>query len=164
MEKKFGLSMTLPENKLPGFYAQIVKGIAERAPLYDRHKELLIFDKREHLPSVEQFLTRYNVAFEPRPLLELPENGVVRTGLFDDYGFESRAGNAYLDLTSTALFRLAESEPDASIAPARWQLEEHLVCSIETDGRTAFAIDGGLQELADRIARAYGCRTEWLDE
>ncbi|TJY43393.1 hypothetical protein E5161_05755 [Cohnella pontilimi] len=163
MERKYGLDMHLPENKLPGFYAQIVKGIAERAELFDRHRELLIFDSPAAYPPVFEMLAHYKVEAEPCELLMFSEESVCfRSGRFEDFAFATRAGNVYVDLAYTAVFRLTEARPGAESAPALLQLEEHRIADVCEDGQTWHLIESQLAELAERVARAYGCGVEWF--
>lgn len=162
LDIKYGLDMHLPDGKLPGFYAQIVKGIAERAPLFDRHKELLIFDSPESFPAVEELLNHYRVPAERCELLVLPWEGMDPGELYEDYAILTRAENAFADLALTAAFTLKELKPDAESAPALMQLKEHLIGSFTAGDATVHVMDRQLTELADRIAQAYGCTVEWL--
>jgi hypothetical protein len=164
MEKKYGIDMRLPEGKLPGYYAQIIKGIADRAPLFDRHKELLIFYDKAYFPAVLDFLQHYKVEAEICELLVLPQTGVARSGRFDDFAIETREGNVYLDLTYTAAFALTAARPEAEAAPALLQLEEHRIASVLEDGQTWHFIEKQLVELAERVARAYRCGIIWWDQ
>jgi hypothetical protein len=161
LDKKYGLDMHLPDGKLPGFYAQIVKGIAERAPLFDRHKELLIFDSPESYPAVEELLNHYRVPAERCELLVLPLEGMHPGDFYEDYVILTRAENVFADLTLTAVFSLTASKPDAEPAPALMQLKEHLVGSFTAGNETVHLIDRQLMELAERISQAYGCTVQW---
>jgi hypothetical protein len=164
---KIGLDMHLPEGKLPGYYAQIVKGIAERAPLFDRHKELLVFDSEEHLPAVLELLSHYKVSHDRCSLLLVPSKGWVKGSLFEDYAIETRSDNLLFDLAQTAVFSMAKAKPDAEPAPALLQLDEHLIGQlniehdIEDAGAMLIFMDRQLMELAERICRAYGCSVRW---
>jgi hypothetical protein len=165
MERKYGLDMRLPAGKLPGFYAQIVKGIAEHAVLFDRHGELLIFDSPAAYPAVMELLGHYKVEAEPCELLMIPERGVSSKGdRFDDFAFTTRDANTYFDLTYAAAFRLTAARPEAEPAPALLQLEEHRIADVFAgDGETWHLIENQLAELAERVARAYGCEIEWFE-
>jgi hypothetical protein len=164
MDKKYGLEMRLPEGKLPGFYAQIIKAIADRAPLFDRHKELLILDHKAYVSSVLDILKHYKVEAEFCELLLLPPTEVSRSDRFDDFAIETREGHVYLDLTYTVSFSLTAARPDAEAAPALLQLEEHRIASVLEDGITWHFIEKQLAELAERVARAYGCGIDWWDQ
>jgi hypothetical protein len=157
-----GLEMQLPEGKLPGFYAQIVKGIAERAPLLDRYKELLIFDSEAHLPPVIALLEHYRVPFDRCELIMAPPQGVEAGELYDDYAIVTRNENVFFDLSLTALFALDATRPEAEPAPALLQLQEHLIGQFANEGRTVYLIDRQLTPLADKIASAYRCNVVWL--
>jgi hypothetical protein len=163
MQRKYGLDMRLPPGKLPGYYAQIVKGIAERASLFDRHKELLIFDVPDALPAILDFLQHYKVEAEACDLLLLPSHGVIRGDRFDDFGIETREGNVFLDMSYVSGFLLKKTRPDGEPAPALMQLEEHRIADVTENGQTWHFVESQLTELAERVARAYGCAVEWPD-
>jgi hypothetical protein len=159
--RKFGLDMNLPDGKIPGFYAQIVKGIAERSPLFDRYKELLIFDSEDHVPAVLQLLEHYRVASERCELLLIPPEGLEQGDLYEDYSIVTRNENVFVDLALTASFTLDAAKPEAEPAPALQQLKEHLIGQWKSGSVTLYFIDRQLTELAERIALAYGCKVEW---
>ncbi len=161
LERKYGLDMQLPDGKIPGFYAQIIKGIAQRAPLFDRYKELLIFDSEDHLPPVAGLLEHYRVTAERCDLLLLPANGLEQGPLYEDYAIVTRDENIFVDLAMTALFSLNAAKPDAEPAPALLQLDEHLIGNVTKESVTIYLMDRQLAELAERIANAYGCSVEW---
>lgn len=153
--------MRLTEGKLPGFYAQIDKGIAERAPLTDRYKELLIFESEAHLPPVMDLLDQYRVLFDRCELIMLHSEQVEAGELFEDYAIVTRNENIFFDLALTAAFTLNASKPEAETAPALMQLQEHLIGQFTNEGQTFFLIDRQLAQLADKIAEAYRCSVEW---
>lgn len=161
LEKMYGLDMQLPEGKQPGFYAQIIKGIAQKAPLYDRYKELLIFDNEDKLPEAGKVLDHYRVLSERCDLLLLPSEAVEQESLFDDYVMITRNENTFIDLGLVALFTIHAIKPDAESAPALLQLKEHLIGNISANNVTLHLIDRQLTELADRIANAYCCDVKW---
>lgn len=162
LQRKIGLDMHLPDGKLPGFYAQIVKGIAERATLFDRYKELLVFDSEEAIPPVLELLAHYRVSSEHCELVLLPSDGLEQGELYEDYAIVTRNENVFVDLALVALFSLNAAKPDAEPAPALLQLKEHLIGSLTKNGLEIHLIDRQLSELAERIAKAYGCGVEWL--
>lgn len=163
MIMKYGLEMRLPEGKRPGFYAQIVKGIAERTVLYDRHKELLIFNREEDLPAVSEFLSRYQIEADVCRLLSAPADAVSGTDRFEDFAVVSREGNVYFDAAYVSAFRLTEQRPEAEAAPALMQLKEHLIADVRESDRIWRVIESQLAELADKLAAAYHCGIEWFD-
>ncbi|MFC5703617.1 hypothetical protein ACFPVX_20215 [Cohnella faecalis] len=164
MERKYGIDMNMPEGKLDGYYAQIVKAIAERVTLFDSHKELIVLDSPDSLPIVEELLNGCKVDHERVELVRLPEYGARPGPLFEDYAIAARSGNVFLDLSQAAFFSLREKKPEAETAPAILQLHEHLIVDTTLgQGLTVFAIDSQLAELAERIAGAYGCEAEWLE-
>jgi hypothetical protein len=159
---KTGLDIQLPEGKLPGFYAQIIKGIAQSAPLFDRYKELLILESEETLPLAIKVLEHYRVPSIRCDLLLLPEAGVEKEELYEDYVIVTRSDNHYVDLALIAVFCLHWAKPEAEPAPALLQLKEHLIGSInKVSAATLYLMDRQLMELAERIAKAYGCEVKW---
>lgn len=159
LERKIGLDMQLPEGKLPGFYAQIVKGLADKVTLFDRDKELLVVNDDSECDAALGVLGHYKVPAERLELLLLPE-GAQRRGLFADYGFTTRAERHYLYEHLVWPFALATPDRAAGAEPeqALLQMEEHLIVSYEEgDGRAVHVTDREFAELMERIARAYGC-------
>ena len=61
MESKIGLLMDLPDNKVPGFYAQIVKALAGKVQLFDRDKEMLIVSDEEQKLAALAIMAHYKV-------------------------------------------------------------------------------------------------------
>lgn len=162
LEHKYGLDMQLPNGKMPGFYAQIIKGLAHKAPLYDRYKELLIFEKEDHLPEAQKLLDQYRVPSERCDLLLLPSEGLELEPLSEDYVIVTRNENTFVDLATVALFTIHATKPEAESAPALLQLEEHLMGSLCSNNVRLQLIDRQLTELAERIAKAYNCEVQWL--
>ncbi|MFB0845544.1 hypothetical protein [Paenibacillus oleatilyticus] len=166
---KYAAALDLPEDKRAGYYAQIVKALAEKTALFDRDKELMIFSSPEELGQLMPILEQYAVPFEELNVLLLPAP-VTTYPAFGDYGFVSRLENVYLYAELVAVFRL-RTAPDTNGAlgrafepqQAEAQLEEHLLAAWpEPGGGTAFAIEAQLVELAEGIARAYGGAVEWI--
>ncbi|GAA4858043.1 hypothetical protein GCM10023310_41510 [Paenibacillus vulneris] len=159
--RKYGLSMELPEGKLPGFYAQIIKALAEKSPPFDRDKELLIFSTpgdREHAYGI---MKQYKIPFDELDLLLLPEPASPEPA-FTDYGFVSRSGHAYVYQDNVCLFTLEAEDPLAEPAPARQQMEEHLLAVCEDGKNTLFITDCQSDELMSGIARAYRCTVNFI--
>jgi hypothetical protein len=152
--------MHLPDGKLPGYYAQIVKGIADKVSLFDRYRELLVLEKEQDMAPVLELLRHYNATWDECELILLPELGVEPGGLYADYIFETRSGRLFADMALTSAFRLTKTKPEAEYAPALQQLEEHLIATVQ-ENETWYLIDRQLSELADRIAVAYNCGTAW---
>jgi hypothetical protein len=161
MRKLIGVEMRLPDGKLPGFYSQIVKGIADRAELFDRHKELLIFRSREELPAVLDLLAHYKVESDLLDLLLLPENGIRRGPRYEDYIVETNQENRYAVLSEVRFFELTAERPEAETAPALAQLEEELIVRLEPPGIRLLAVDAQSEEWAERVAEAYRCGVRW---
>jgi len=161
---KFGIMMSLPDGKLPGFYAQIVKGLAAKVTLFDRDKEMLIVDTELDRDAVVELLIHYKVEYETMELTLLPEAAQV-TGIFEDYGFTSRAGNSYLYNRLTLLFTFddrIEGSGQTERHMAVLQLEEHVIAKFDVDGATLYAVDRQLDELIEGIAKAYRCNIRFL--
>ncbi len=154
---KIGLMLDMPTGKLPGFYAQIVKGLAQRVSLFDRDKELLVLNTPPDRDAVLELLKHYHIPSEEMQLLLLPEDSHLYP-IFSDYGFTSRAENNYLykHLVSTFQFSAgltAASDPQNALL----QIEEHLIARFVEDEHFIYAVDCQFNELMERIARAYGC-------
>ncbi|WP_248926626.1 hypothetical protein [Paenibacillus hamazuiensis] len=158
MERKYALLMNMPDNKLPGFYAQIVKALANKAPLFDRDKEMLIFSAEPDREAAIGIMQQYKIEHETLELLLLPA-GTEMAPTFSDFGFVSRAEHIYVYAEQAALFRLVEiagGEP----AQALQQMDEHLLARCVIDGVPAYAVETHLLELMEGIAKAYGCGVE----
>lgn len=154
---KYGAAMQLPEGKRAGYYAQIVKALAEAVDVFDRDKELIIVRSEEERDKVGEVLSKYKVQWEPIRLLLLPDNA-ARSALADDYGFTSKFGNAYLYGEQTAVFRLPAAQPaGAETAPALQQIEEFLIASyLADDGAVVGCVEPHLRETVEGIAVRYG--------
>lgn len=156
MNMKLALLMELPDGKVPGFYAQIVKALANKVQLFDRDKEMLIVATEEERQSILEIMDHYKVAVEPMELVLLPEDARL-TDAFSDYGFSSRADNAYLYHNRVSFFRITAKSPDSELKQALQQLEEHLIAVYTDQGETVYTVDKQLEELAQGIANAYRC-------
>jgi hypothetical protein len=150
--------MDLPEGKRAGFYAQIVKMIAAAATVFDRDKELIVVDDEEARRRVAEVLEKYNVAWEPMNLWLLPEETELDARA-EDYGFQSKFGNAYLYADRVDRFRFADLQPaGAELAPALLQLEEFIVFAHGAGEPVAktYYVESHLRETIEGIASRYG--------
>ncbi|WP_281888161.1 hypothetical protein [Paenibacillus sp. YYML68] len=173
--RTYALAMELPEGKRAGYYAQIVKALAQKAPVFDRDKELLIFAELEQRQAAEPIMEQYAVPAELLDLLLLPEAARLRPS-FSDYGFTSLLQRHYVYADTVSAFRLraltdaTDTSPAATSRPpdpvsAAAQLEEHVLADwLEANGERCFAIERQHDVLAARIAMAYGCTVDWLVE
>ncbi|MDQ1912966.1 hypothetical protein RAC89_21460 [Paenibacillus sp. GD4] len=165
MKLKYALLMDIPEGKRAGYYAQIIKALADRAPVFDRDKEMLIFSSAAEREAAHGIMQQYSVPFEEMELLLLPAP-VQAAPTLDDFGFTSRMENVYVYAHLALAGQLASMESGRSSEPllAMEQLREHLLAfgSLE-DGASYFVIEEQHRELAERIAAAYGCRVNWLE-
>lgn len=160
--RKTGIEMQLPDGKRPGYYAQVVKSLAD-VPLFDRDKETLIVSDETGREAVIELMNEFKFEFEELDLLLLPDGASLRPS-FSDYGFESRSGNCYLLEHLTALFRFVPSGADtASRQAALLQMEEHLIASFVKDGESLYAVDQTFIALMHGIAKAYECRIEAVE-
>ncbi|SDC73332.1 hypothetical protein SAMN02799630_01327 [Paenibacillus sp. UNCCL117] len=168
----YALDLSLPGGKRPGYYAQIIKALAERTTVSDRDKELLVFASAGDREAALPVMAQYAVPTEELDLLLLPNSFRPRPA-FTDYGFRSRLERAYLYAATAVLFQLqpaagsddsaagAARSPEPRLAAA--QLEEHLLGDWKApDEGTCFAMGAEHDELAVGIARAYGCTVHWL--
>lgn len=154
--------MELPDGKLPGFYAQIIKGIANKAEVFDRDKELLIANSEIDRNAMIEVLDRYKVSYEKIDLLYLPEQTAMRD-TFYDYGFESKFGNLYLYTSLVSLFCLTDDASSQSeYTQAMIQIEEHLIANFEYDGNICYVVDRLLEELMRGIVKAYHINLSFL--
>jgi len=159
---KYGLRMDLPEGKRAGFYAQIVKALAEAATVFDRDKELIVVVDEEARDGVARVLEKYNVEWEPMPLWLLPE-GTELDDRAEDYGFVSNFGNAYLYADLVARFRFPEAQPaGAELAPALLQIEEFVVFSYDDGAAKTYCAEAHLRETIEGIASRYGAIVAFL--
>jgi len=159
---KHALAMNLPDNKLPGFYAQVIKALAGKIRLFDRDKEVLIVETLTEAETVADVLNHYHVEWDPLDLLLLPEAAEL-TPAFSDYGLISVMRRAYLYAELVSIFRLA-AEPAEGAEPvqALMQMDEHLLARFEWNGEPHYAVDAQLSELIERIAAAYRCRADFI--
>jgi hypothetical protein len=154
---KMALLLDMPEGKLPGFYAQIVKGLAQRVTLFDRDKELLVLNTIKDRDAVIELLEHYHIQSEEMQLLLLPSNSSLYAS-FTDYGFTSRAERHYLYDHLVSIFCFGESgSTQAEPANALLQIQEHLIAEFQIDDVSYFTVDSQLNELIERIALAYRC-------
>lgn len=149
---KYGLELRIPGGASDAKQDGLAERLQQTAFLFDSHDDMLIFDRP---PDSDETLT----------LLAVPAGRVTGTNRFADFAFVSRERRfAYFDLDYAACFRLTAHKPDAEPAPALMQLEEHLIAAIadRATDQAWHVIERHLAELAERVARAYGCDIEWL--
>jgi len=154
------LDMTMKEDMQPGYYAQIIKKLADTEALLDRDRTLL-FVKPDRVDRVADILRHYGVAYEESDwlYLGLVEEGWAPTRLWSDYGIETRSGALFLDRSLGIVVSLDPDKPDSEPAQAAQQLDEHALAIYRPPGGVlpVFAIDRQQLLLAEGIARAYGC-------
>ena len=158
---KYGLCMELPYGKQPGFYAQIIKALAAKAPLFDRDKELLIFSEPQEREAAYDIMAQYKIPYENLELLMLPVN-ILTEPAFDDYGFVSRSEHSYVYKDNVTLFTLVPDHSEAEPALARLQIDEHLLASYKSEENTIYITDSQSDELMKGIARAYHCTIHFI--
>jgi len=160
--RKFGVLMDLPEGKRAGFYAQIVKALAEAANVEDRDKELIVVDSEEERARVAAALEKYHVAWEPLALIALPE-GTELGEAAEDIGFVGKLGGVYLYLDRIARFQVPNAQPaGADIAPAMLQLEEFVTFAYDDGGQRVYCTEPHLREAVEGVAKRYGVAVEFL--
>jgi len=166
--RKIGLILTFPEGKKAGYYAQVVKAIAENVQLFDRDKELIVLSGAGDRDRATAVLDKYRIPAEEIGLMLLPE-GTELPPAAEEYGFETRAGRTFLYEDRTAGFVLgasAAAEGGASEADRRaaWmQLAEHVVLSFTADdGRIVHVCEPHLKETVEGIASRYRVGAEFL--
>ncbi|OCT17121.1 hypothetical protein A8709_24360 [Paenibacillus pectinilyticus] len=160
MESKIGLMMDLPDGKIPGFYAQIIKALADKVELFDRDKEMLIVSNEEQRRAALEVMVHFNIETTPMALRLLQEDAEL-TDLFSDYGFTSRAEHHYLYDKIVTSFRFTTDSPPVEVDQAALQVEEHLIAQYkDLDNRDVYVVDRQLEELMFGIAKAYRCKIE----
>ena len=130
MEFKIGLMMDLPDGKIPGFYAQIVKALAGKVELFDRDKEMLIVSNEEQQRAALDVMAHFNIETTLMELRLLPDDAEL-TDLFSDYGFTSRAEHNYLYDKLVVPFRFTADSPTSEVDQAALQIEEHLIAQYQ---------------------------------
>ncbi|HZG55894.1 hypothetical protein [Paenibacillus sp.] len=159
---KFGVLMDLPEGKRAGYYAQIVKALADAVEVFDRDKELIVVDDAEAARRTAEVLEKYRVGWEPMRLWLLPE-GAALPASAAEYGFESKFGNAYLYADRVALFRVPnEQEAGAELAPALLQIEEFVLLVYVEGATKTYACEPHLRETVEGVARRYRVAVQFI--
>jgi hypothetical protein len=161
MEFKIGLMMDLPDGKIPGFYAQIVKALAGKVELFDRDKEMLIVSNEEQQRAALEVMAHFNIETTIMKLRLLVEDAEL-TDLFSDYGFTSRAEHNYLYDKIVIPFRFTANSSAVEVDQAVLQVEEHLIAQYKTGDHDVYVVDRQLEELMLGIAKAYRCGIEIL--
>ncbi len=155
--RKFAVIMQLPEGKLPGFYAQVIKALATKAQVFDREKEILIIEHIQNLSPIQQILDQYNISFDFLPLIHVPSSATLKPD-YEDFGFITRSDHTFLYEDSIILFTfthiLGHSE---DYAMALIQLDEHLIASFPIGETLYYIAEKQYQDCFLGIAKAYQC-------
>jgi hypothetical protein len=159
MNVKIGILMDLPDGKLPGFYAQIIKALANKAPLFDRDKEMLIVSSDNEQQTILGVMDQYKVETDIMQLLLLPDEAEL-TPLWSDYGFSSKSENHYLYAKLVSAFRFNSAPSSSEQDQAVLQMEEHLLARYPVGAEMIYLVDKQLEELMLGIAKAYRCEIE----
>ncbi|SEN10927.1 hypothetical protein [Paenibacillus sp. OV219] len=169
MQTVYSVEMQLPEDKQPGYYAQIVKGIADIVTLIDRDKTMLFVQTSEDGDAFIAFTAKYKVQCECGTWLLLDDPGWRSNPLlFTDYGIVTRSDNHFLDLQLAAVVSLyapaaSAHEGTSELTAALEQASEHALAELPSeDGRWLIAVDRHHIPLMEGIARAYHCRAELI--
>jgi len=161
-----------PDGEAADMAAQMDEQTAQALCLFDRCGQWLIFNNQQDAHAAAARLSNDDSP-ELFPLLMAAANTceLTPTDRFDDFARTSARGHHYMDFASIRVFRLQAALPDAELAAARLQLEEHLIATFTAAGRPGreerdawHAIESHLDELAERIARAYRCEIVWFDD
>ncbi|MFD0672033.1 hypothetical protein [Cohnella sp. GCM10027633] len=164
LDRLYGIDMLLPPSVTDNAIDSALAELGEIALIVDRHGELLAFERREAADIAIATFKRHGIDSERCELLRLPREAtpLLETGaLYGDYAIETSAGNVFFDVSLTASFALDATKPEAEPAPALLQLEEHLIGSLRAEEGSLHLIDRQLANLAERVARAYGCAAIW---
>ncbi|BBH21244.1 hypothetical protein Back11_25890 [Paenibacillus baekrokdamisoli] len=158
----YSVELHLPADKLPGYYAQIIKGIADIVTLIDRHKTLLFVSSAADADAIETFVQHYKVNCERGLWLQLDDDWTINERTFTDYGLITREGNRFIDVALTAVVTISGDAPESELEQALQQTDEHTLAQQTKDGRRLLAVDRHHIELLEGIARAYHCHAEPL--
>ncbi|NDI33687.1 hypothetical protein [Chengkuizengella sediminis] len=157
---KHAVIMDLPEGKIPGYYAQVVKSLANKTNLFDRDKEVLIVNSKNELESVIEVMNHFKINFETCTLFLLPEDAKLTT-YFSDFGFTSKFGNTYLYENLTSIFYFTQVQ-ESNTSQAIHQIEEHKLAEYSLDMVTYYAVEKHLEELVEGISKAYHCEIKFI--
>ncbi|NBI29401.1 hypothetical protein [Chengkuizengella marina] len=157
---KHAVIMNLPEGKIPGYYAQVVKSLASKTNLFDRDKEVLIVNSKNELLSVIEVMNQFKLNYETCALYLLPEDAKL-TNHYSDFGFTSKFGNTYLYENLTSIFYFTENK-ESSTSQAIHQIEEHKLAEYNSDEITYYAVEKHLEELILGISKAYQCQIKFI--
>lgn len=161
LQRTYGLAMELPEGKLPGFYAQVIKALAAKSPILDRDKELLIFSTPEEREASVPVMNQYSISYDKVQLLLLPDS-IKTLPVFTDYGWTTRSEHTYVNADDIFIYQLEAESPEAEPEQALIQLEEHLWASFPLGEPPveSYLTDMQSAELVERIALAYKCKVK----
>ncbi|WP_166243783.1 hypothetical protein [Paenibacillus turpanensis] len=154
--KKTAVAMSMPEGKLPGFYAQVVKALAGSAALFDRSKETLILENASDLNTVSEIMNKYNIEYDTVELYVIPDQAQLRPAS-DDYIFTGKTGRYYMDTELAFLFQLLPGSADSDPQQALEQMEEHLLAHWVENGQRVYVTQRHLDQLMEKTSSAYGC-------
>lgn len=137
-----------------------------RLSVVDADQDVVIFSSQAHCEAAEAELAAEGVPAEPLALWRLPKRLELAL-TFTDYGFISEGGTPYVNAGLVAVVRLAAAASGTSAADLRQaeaQLAEHALARyVVPEGKGfAFVIELQHQELAERLAAAYGAQAVWL--
>ncbi|MFS1513491.1 hypothetical protein VQL36_13765 [Chengkuizengella sp. SCS-71B] len=157
---KHAVIMDLPEGKIPGYYAQVVKSLANKTNLFDRDKEVLIVNSKKELESVIEVMDHFKINYDTCTLFVLPEDAKLATH-YSDYGFTSKFGNTYLYENLTSIFYFTQSQ-ETNTSQAIDQIEEHKLAEYSLGTLTYYAVEKHLEELIEGISKAYHCQIKFI--
>jgi hypothetical protein len=161
--RTYAVIMQLPDGKMPGFYAQVIKALAGKAHVFDREKEILIVEHIDELLPVEQILDQYKIPYELVPLLHIPDNATLKAH-YEDFGFTTKSGNTFLYEDPLILFSLEQTIQDSDdYTMALMQLEEHILASFKVESTVYYAAEKHLEDCFYGIAKAYQCTLRTYD-
>lgn len=137
-----------------------------RLSVVDADREVVIFSSPAHCEAAKAELAAEGVPTEPLALWRLPKRLELAL-TFTDYGFISEGGTPYVNAGLAAVVRLiaaAHGTAEADLRQAEAQLAEHALARyVVPEGKGfAFVIELQHQELAERLAAAYGAQAVWL--
>jgi hypothetical protein len=153
MEHLYAVEMNhTSNNKLPGFFAQIVKEMAQSVQIIDRDSQLFVIKTEQEAEKLKEIFSKKNVYEETHTLLKLSDQSTI-TSAFHDYGFKSASENYYLFADLVVPFQISSTDPQ-QIEMALLQIDEHLIAK-DDEKQTIYYVDQQHETLIKKYAIAY---------
>jgi hypothetical protein len=160
---KYAILIESADESVTGIWEQLTLTRGLSTNLFDHDADLLIFSTQEEGEAALTAIEAFGLpAPETMPVLLLPDSTDKRRE-FGDYGFMSHSHHPYVYANDVYVFILNEEGRHMQAKLALEQMEEHLLASFQSDGRSLLVTSNHSDELMQRIARAYQCTTTAVD-